>query len=77
MGNQNKERKTNRVAPLRLVLLCTLLFAGFSLLPQIRANLRLAGAFWAASIVLLVFLFRLWRSVSRSGRRLTYEFVPV
>jgi hypothetical protein len=77
MGNQKQERKTNRIAPLRLALVCSLLFASFSLLPQTRGNVRLAGAFWAASIFLLVFLFRLWRSVSRSGRKLTYEFVPV
>jgi len=77
MGNRNQERKTNRIAPLRLALLCSLFFAGFSLLPQIHGNVRLAGAFWAASIFLFLFLFRLWRSVSRSGRKLTYEFVPV
>lgn len=73
MVRQNQQR----VPPLRLAFFLALLFASFSLLPQCRANIHLAEAFWIASAVLFVFLYRLWRSVSRSGRALTYEFIPV
>jgi hypothetical protein len=65
-------RPPNRIPPLRLALLFTIAFLGFSSLPWVRANLRLAGSFWAAVLGLLIFILVL----RRTGRALRYEFVP-
>lgn len=78
MGTRTKpdRRPPNRIPPLRLAFLLTLLLACFPLFPWVRANLRLAGSFWAAVVGLLMFQFLLRRSVSRSGRVLSYDIVP-
>ncbi|SPF33019.1 Sel1 domain protein repeat-containing protein [Candidatus Sulfopaludibacter sp. SbA4] len=69
-------RSPNRIPPLRLALSLTLLLAAFSLLPWVRANPRLAGAFLGAAGALLVFLLVLRRRVALAGRVLTYDVVP-
>ena len=56
--------------------LLTLIFAGFTLLPRVNANPRLQISFLAAAGFLLAGLCVLWWSVVRTGRTLTYEFVP-
>lgn len=65
-----------RIPPLRLALFLIVVLGGFSLLPFVRANLRLAASFWAASVVLLVLLAALRRQVVRAGRVLRYEIAP-
>jgi TPR repeat protein len=67
---------SNRIPPLRLALLFTIALLGFSFLPWVGANLRLAGSFWAAVLGLLVFNLVLRYSIARSGRVLRYEYVP-
>jgi Sel1 repeat len=56
--------------------LSTLIFAGFTLLPRVNENPHLKDSFLGAAGLLLAGLCALWWSVSRSGRNLTYEFVP-
>jgi len=65
----------NLLRPLWLAFLVILLFFAFSFIPRVSANPRLAGSFWGASAVLLVFLFLLRRQVIRAGRTLRYDFV--
>lgn len=67
---------SNRIPPLRLPLLFTVALCGFSFIPWVRENLRLAASFWAAVAGLLVYIFVLHRKVARSGRVLRYEYVP-
>jgi TPR repeat protein len=62
--------------PLWLPTLLTLIFAGFTLLPRVNANPHLEASFLVAAGCLLVGLFALWWSVAKTGRTLTYEFVP-
>ena len=62
--------------PLWLPALATLIFAGFTLLPRVNANPHLQTSFLAAAGLLLAGLCALWWSVVRTGRTLTYEFVP-
>lgn len=66
----------NRIPPLRLAFFLIVLLACFTLLPWVRANLRLAASFWGASAVLAVFLLLLRRRVARTGRMLRYEVAP-
>src|SRR5437870_4742598 len=75
-GRQGRSA-SNRLPPLRLTLFLILAFAGFLLVPWVRANPRLAGSFVGAAAGLLVFLLFLRRQVARAGRVLSYEFVPV
>jgi hypothetical protein len=63
-------------SPLWLPALLTLLFAGFTLLPRVHENSQLQTSFLAAACLLLLGIGALWWSVGRSGRSLTYEFVP-
>ncbi|HTA44924.1 MAG TPA: hypothetical protein VK789_20890 [Bryobacteraceae bacterium] len=63
-------------SPLWLPALFTLIFAGFTLLPRVNANPHLTASFLAAAGLLLAGLGALWLSVARTGRTLTYEFVP-
>jgi Sel1 repeat len=65
-----------RFPPLWLPALFTLIFAGFTLLPRVYANPHLEVSFLAAAGLLLAGLCALWLSVVRTGRTLTYEFVP-
>jgi len=62
--------------PLWLPALLTLIFAGFALLPRVNTNPNLKASFLAAAGVLLAGLCLLWWSVVRTGRTLTFEFVP-
>ena len=65
-----------RFSPLWLPALLTLIFAGFTLLPRVNANPHLEASFLGAAGFLLAGLCALWWSVARTGRTLTYEFVP-
>jgi hypothetical protein len=65
-----------RFSPLWLPAIFTLIFAGFTLLPRVNANPHLEVSFLGAAGILLAGLCALWWSVVRSGRTLTYEFVP-
>jgi len=65
-----------RSSPLWLPALFTLIFAGFTLLPRVNENPHLKTSFLAAAGFLLAGLGVLWWSVNRTGRTLTYEFVP-
>lgn len=62
--------------PLWLPALSTLIFAGFTLLPRVNPNPNLKASFLGAAGFLLAGLCALWWSVARTGRTLTYEFVP-
>lgn len=62
--------------PLALAALLTLIFASFTLLPRINENDHLETSFLGAAGFLLAGLALLWWSVRRTGRTLTYEFVP-
>ncbi len=62
--------------PLLLPALFTLVFAGFTLLPRIHENPRLQASFLGAAAALLVGLGLLWQNLARTGRTLTFEFVP-
>ncbi len=63
-------------SPLWLPALLTLIFAGFTLLPRVNGNPNLQISFLGAAVFLLVGLSALWWSAVRTGRALTYEFVP-
>ncbi len=63
-------------SPLWLPALLTLIFAGFTLLQRVNANPHLLASLAAAAGLLLAGLCTLWWSVARSGRTLTYQFVP-
>ena len=65
-----------RLPPLWLPALLTLIFAGLTLLPRVNANTNLTASFLIVAGVLSAGIFALWRSVVRTGRTLTYEFVP-
>jgi hypothetical protein len=64
------------MGPLWAVLLPIVLLAGFCLLDRINSSPHLVEAFGGAVGALLVFLLWLYRQVVRTGRTLTYEFVP-
>jgi hypothetical protein len=66
----------NPIPPLRLAFFLIVLLPGFTLLPWVRDNPRLAASFWVAAAALLVFLLVLRRQVARSRRALCYEVVP-
>src|SRR6185295_348442 len=65
-----------RSSPLWLPALFTLIFAGFTLLPRVNENPHLKTSFLTAAGFLLAGLGVLLWSVNRTGRTLTYEFVP-
>ncbi|MGH7856137.1 MAG: hypothetical protein ACREQY_02325, partial [Candidatus Binatia bacterium] len=75
-ASRSEEIVANRLSPLRLSLLATLLLAGLSFLPRVSADPWLAGSFWGATAVLLVLGLVLRRQVGAGGRELRYEFVP-
>jgi TPR repeat protein len=59
-----------------LALFLILLLTGFSFLPWVSANPRLAGSFWGAAGALLLLLLLLRQQVMRTGRVLRYEILP-
>lgn len=63
-------------SPLWLPALLILIFAGFTLFPRVNENPLLTDSFLGAAGVLLAGLCALWWSVVRTGRTLTYQFVP-
>ncbi len=65
-----------RFSPLWLPALLTLIFAGFTLLPRVDANPHLNAAILSPAAFLLAGLCALWWNVVRTGRTLTFEFVP-
>jgi TPR repeat protein len=73
---QHKRSSSAAIAPLNLVLIPIAALTGFSFLPWVRANPRLAGSFWAAATALLVFFLILRYLASRAGRVLHYDVLP-
>jgi hypothetical protein len=67
---------SNRVGPLWMVLVPIFLLACFCLVDRINSSAHLLEAFGGAVGVLLVFWLLLYRQVVRTGRTLTFEFVP-
>lgn len=65
-----------RSSPLWLPAVLTLIFAGFTLLPRVNTNPNLTNSLLAAGGLLLAGLCALWWHVRRTGRALTYQFVP-
>jgi TPR repeat protein len=76
MGSRPQPAAAERQQPLRIALVPIAALAAFSALPWVRANPRLAGSLWGAVACLLLFLLILRRSVARSGRSLSFDFVP-
>jgi hypothetical protein len=74
--NAAARKVKRRLPPLWLPALLTPVFAAFTLLPRVSANPNLKASFLAAAGFLLAGLCALWWSVVRTGRTLTYEFVP-
>jgi hypothetical protein len=70
------ERGVKRRSPLWLPALLTLIFGGFTLLPRVNENPLLKVSFLVAAGFLLAGVCALWWSAVRTGRTLTYEFVP-
>src|SRR5579863_2936184 len=66
----------HRIGPLWAVLVPTGVLASFCLLDRINSSPHLLEAFGGAVGALLVFLLLLYRQVVRTGRTLTYQFVP-
>lgn len=66
----------DRLAPLWLAFIFISATALFSLVPRIGDNARLAMSFRAAAGALLALLVMLRAQVSRTGRKLSYEFKP-
>jgi hypothetical protein len=62
--------------PLRWSFGLIALLACFCLLPRVSDNQRLLSSFAAATGSLLIFAFLVHRQVVRTGRTLTYEFLP-
>src|SRR5215467_2239904 len=63
-------------SPLWLPALSTLVFAAFTLLPRVNSDPKLIRSFVGAGACLAIGLIALWLHARRSGRALTYEFVP-
>jgi Sel1 repeat-containing protein len=61
---------------LSAVLGLVVLLACFSFLPRVNGNPRLLASVLGAAVALFVYWFFLRLQVSRSGRTLTYEFLP-
>ena len=75
MPAQTKPEISNRIPPLRLVLLFIALLACFCFYPRVMQNTRLLISFGSAIAGLLFFLFVLSRQVARTGRKLFYKTV--
>ncbi len=72
---ESKKLSRNRIPPLWLAFVPSVLLGCFVFLPSVNANVRLIWSFLAAAAGLLVFLFVLRRQVIRTGRSLSYEFI--
>src|SRR6187399_198665 len=72
----NRRNVRPEFPPLWLPALLTLVLAGFTLLSRVDTNSNLKASFWGAAGLLLAGLCALWWNVVRTGRTLTYEFVP-
>jgi len=70
------KRAKRESSPLWLPALLTLIFAGFTLLSRVNSNSNLKASFLGAAGLLLAGLCALWWNVARTGRTLTFEFVP-
>ena len=66
----------NRIPPLRLAFGLNLLLGGLAFLPVVNANPTLMWSVLGTAGALLVFLFLLNRQVTRTGRRIYYEYLP-
>ena len=79
-GKQSRVRPATPVSkgigPLWAVLAPIALLACFCLLDRVNSSPHLLEAFGAAVGALLIFFLVLYRRVIRTGRTLTYEFVP-
>ncbi len=64
------------IPPLGMALTLALALNLFSLLPWVRANLRLAASFWGASAAMLALLLIVRYRAARRGRVLTYDVLP-
>ncbi len=65
----------NRIPPLALAGCLTALLAGFTLIPWVGANPRLAGSLWAAVGVLALLLAAVGYRAARAERHLSYTIV--
>jgi hypothetical protein len=65
-----------RFPALWLAALTTLVFAGFTLLPRVNANPHLTDSILVSAAALVAGIVVLRSRVARSGRTLTYQFVP-
>jgi TPR repeat protein len=74
--NTVAEAEKQRFSPLWIPALLTLVFAGFMLLPRVNSNSNLNSSLLSAAAILLAGLCALWWNVARTGRTLTFEFVP-
>jgi hypothetical protein len=74
---KNRPQPVNRIAPLNLLLFCVALFAAFGFLPRINGNQHLLWSFLGTAAVLFLGWLTLRISAQRSGRVLSWEFVPI
>ena len=74
---KNEAPPPRRIPPLTLPLIAILTFAAFCFLPSIHSNPNLMLSFAVSAAVLFVGLLFLRAAVKRSGRTLSYQFVPV
>jgi len=66
----------NEIPPLWLVFALIVIFGCFPFLPAVRSDPRLMWSFIGTAAALLLFLFFLRRQVLKTGRVLSYEFLP-
>jgi hypothetical protein len=76
LSGQKKPDHSGSIAPLTLPFVAILVLAAFCLLPQVNSQPALIGSFGLAIGALAVFFLILRASVQRTGRVLSYEFVP-
>ncbi len=74
---KKSSQPVNQVPALTLAFIAILLFASFCLLDRVNSHPALLRSFGFSAVALLIVLFFLRSSVRRSGRTLSYEFVPV
>ena len=79
MGSKTRERRNRAprprgIAPVMPALVATILFAGFSLLPRVRATNAMLASFAGATALLLLLVAILWWQVRGGRRTLSYEW---
>jgi len=79
MGSKTRERRNRAprprgIAPVMPALVATILFAGFSLLPRVRATNAMLASFAGATALLLLLVVILWWQVRGGRRTLSYEW---